>query len=522
MKDRLETLDDDSAERRNGGRPSVGSEDVVAELERLRRELTKMRQEREELVTQLEAAEDQARRASEELESIWQSTYWKLMTRLTNQRWLSRLWLVIPDRVRRWAKTLLSADSRLPGPEQQLENRGALTAVPEGSKSPGSMTNAEVLGRVRSFLEGVSRRSVPDLVMFVSGVKYLENEGQRSTQMARELVASGSAVLMVYFRWPSEQTDPVPLSDNPNLFHLPLDLLDKCRDEILSSDFKEVPRRTCIIEFPHPESFQLVNELNATGWHTVYDIIDDWEAFHARGAAVWYEPAVEKYLCLNAGSLTAVVPKLVRRIETRYPNRVIHLVPNGVSITSFETNAAAVPIAQGQVTLGYFGYLSNAWFDWDLILETARARPNWELHIIGYGDQPSSAIPANVHLHGKVDHSLLYAFASSWDVAVVPFKDSELSRGADPIKVYEYLAMHLPVVVTGIPHLADYPGVLVAEPRDNFVGQIELAAASPFPEEAVAAFLRACSWRQRARAILTSPVDATLPLWLSETRRGPS
>jgi hypothetical protein len=35
-------------------------------------------------------------------------------------------------------------------------------------------------------------------------------------------------------------------------------------------------------------------------------------------------------------------------------------------------------------------------------------------------------------------------------VAIVPFKPEKLAAGADPIKSYEYLAMGLPVVLTGV------------------------------------------------------------------------
>jgi len=488
------------------------------ELERRRQELVRLRLERDELAGQLALVREEASRAVQELDALRASPYWRLMTRFTSLGWLKRLWLLIPNPLRQGLKRLLSGTPVQPalpvpaGSPPALEESG-------GSDVPARppLRNAEVPQGLRSFFDGCHRLGVNEIVMFVSGVKFLENEGQRGTQMARELLASGAAVLMVFFRWPEEQADPVPLSDNPLLFHLPLDLLDSCRNELFSFEPPAGARKTCIIEFPHPETFQLVNELNAARWHTVYDIIDDWEEFHREGAAPWYEPEVEDFLCLNAGSLTAVVPKLVSKIQSRHPARRVRLVPNGVSPASFHMDLPPLPLEKGELTAGYFGYLSRAWFDWELILDIARRRPGWELHIVGYGEKPDGEIPSNIHLHGKVDHERLYSFAATWDVGIVPFKESDLSRGADPIKVYEYLAMGLPVVVTGIPHLQEYPGVFVAPSRHAFAATLSEAVETPFPREAVAAFLDSCTWYQRALALLDAPVDARLPEWSLST-----
>jgi len=499
-------------------------------------ELAGLLRENEALTAQLALAREEATRLAKELENVRRSAYWKIMIRFTSQSWLKRAWLVIPERTRHGIKGILSGSSPpqdLPAADEGTGPQGAsadrplkapdvVPNTPAARHSGGSrirsapvvtMNWSEVPEKLLSFFQWADRQSVPEIVMFVSGVKFLDNEGQRSTQMARELLAAGNIVLMVYFRWPNECSDPVPVARDPRIFQLPLDLLDICRKTILSFDFQGNARRTCLIEFPHPETFQLVNELNATGWHTVYDIIDDWEEFHREGAAPWYVAGIEEYLCHNVGSLTAVVPALVDKVNAKYPDRHVHLVPNGVSPETFDRSSSPLPLETGDLTVGYFGYLSDAWFDWDLLLDTAEERPNWVFHIIGYGNHPVREIPANVHLHGKVNHERLYSYAASWDVGVVPFKESNLSRGADPIKVYEYLAMGLPVVVTGIPHLGGYPGVLVAPSREEFMKTLETASSIPFPVDRVATFLESCTWQQRALALLECPADGDLLTW---------
>ncbi len=51
---------------------------------------------------------------------------------------------------------------------------------------------------------------------------------------------------------------------------------------------------------------------------------------------------------------------------------------------------------------------------------------------------------------------------------MIPFKKTALSMAADPIKLYEYIYMGLPVVVTGISHIGFHDMVKVAKTMAEF------------------------------------------------------
>jgi hypothetical protein len=57
---------------------------------------------------------------------------------------------------------------------------------------------------------------------------------------------------------------------------------------------------------------------------------------------------------------------------------------------------------------------------------------------------------------------------------MIPFRTMKLSEAVDPIKIYEYLYFGLPVIVKGIPHLKDLPGVSVVESAAQFVEAVQL------------------------------------------------
>ncbi len=149
--------------------------------------------------------------------------------------------------------------------------------------------------------------------------------------------------------------------------------------------------------------------------------------------------------------------------------------------TGIECFDQAASLDRGEVTAGYFGYLSDAWFDWNLVVKAAELRPGWRCYLIGYGEDARHLddLPPNVVFLGKMPQRDLARYAANWDVAIVPFKESELAAGADPIKIYEYLAMGLPVVVTGV---FGPPGaeawVHRATTVDEFASLLETAAAA--------------------------------------------
>jgi hypothetical protein len=56
---------------------------------------------------------------------------------------------------------------------------------------------------------------------------------------------------------------------------------------------------------------------------------------------------------------------------------------------------------------------------------------------------------------------------------MIPFKPGKLAEAVDPIKIYEYLFFGLPVIVTGIPHLAELPDVRVVSDERDFMDAVD-------------------------------------------------
>ena len=143
----------------------------------------------------------------------------------------------------------------------------------------------------------------------------------------------------------------------------------------------------------------------------------------------------------------------------------IHVIPNGVSPERFAGVAAARAQRQGPFTLGFVGTL-KPWHGVDLLIEAferllARV-PEARLLIVGDGPERERLIAQCEHLGladrveftGAVDPAEVGGHLSRMDVGVAPYprlSDFYFS----PLKVYEYLAVGMPVVASDIGQLQE-------------------------------------------------------------------
>ena len=100
--------------------------------------------------------------------------------------------------------------------------------------------------------------------------------------------------------------------------------------------------------------------------------------------------------------------------------------------------------------------------------------------------------------------SLLPAYCRGFDVGMIPFRKSDLTLRANPLKLREYLAAGLPVVSTPLPEVARYRTLVhLAEGATGFAQAIAAALGerSPASDRARAAAMGAESWEARVEEI---------------------
>jgi polysaccharide pyruvyl transferase CsaB len=350
--------------------------------------------------------------------------------------------------------------------------------------------------KLARFADEQATQSLKPTWVVVATTPFRRSEGQRAVHMAQELRRTGCPVIYSWWRWGVDESE-LHDADLQGILLLPFDLLTERDDDIIAA----LPggEHRILIEFPAPGLFGLVAKAHSAGWITIYDVVDDWEAFHSVGQAPWYDRDFERHLLRTADLVTAASAPLIHKVMLQGRREVAHL-PNAASASI--RSMAGLPPAESKVTIGYFGYLSPAWFDWPLVSRLARRHPEWQIQLIGYGAPDQiQRLPANISLIGERPQEQLGAIAASWNAALVPFKPGPVAHAADPIKTYEYLALGLPVVLSGgmNPPLGAEGLVYQARSEEEFDQAVCRAIASaPEMRQERQKFAEGNTWRHRA------------------------
>ncbi len=159
-------------------------------------------------------------------------------------------------------------------------------------------------------------------------------------------------------------------------------------------------------------------------------------------------------------------------LTTRYSDltdKFVHTFQFGVDLSAFQTEEDETKINRQilhlltkveslkRPVIGYIGGIHRH-VDFDLLVESAKARPDWSWVFIGpiqtdVGEL--SGLP-NIHFMGQQSHEDLIHFTRRFDVCIVPYLNNAFTATVVPVKLNEYLAVGKPVVSTNIPMVSEF------------------------------------------------------------------
>lgn len=164
--------------------------------------------------------------------------------------------------------------------------------------------------------------------------------------------------------------------------------------------------------------------------------------------------------------------------------------------------------------LGYFGAIEPWLVDQDLIKRACRERPDWQWIFIGNKSRgvEIEALP-NTHFLPRVPYQELPHYAAGFDVCVLPWDTAHsFTSYGSAIKVREYLATGLPVVISPLPEYESMSHVLrIARSHDDWFRLLEEALndKDPAAPQARQAAVAGGTWDARAEWV-SSLIESTL------------
>ncbi len=190
-------------------------------------------------------------------------------------------------------------------------------------------------------------------------------------------------------------------------------------------------------------------------------------------------------------------------------NSHTYFSPHGVDVAFFgqaQNPSLAIPADTARLpgpVVGFFGLIED-WVDLELVDFLAQQRPQWTFLFIGRVAVPHSKLPhrPNLHFIGQRPYETLPAYGKQFDVALIPFRRTEVILHANPLKLREYLAMGKPIVSVSTPEIDKYADVVeIAHSRDEFLAKLDaVLSRAPSTEET----------RKRAERVALESWDARL------------
>jgi glycosyltransferase involved in cell wall biosynthesis len=253
---------------------------------------------------------------------------------------------------------------------------------------------------------------------------------------------------------------------------------------------------------------------------SVYYCVDEWSLFSQLDEERTRD--AERVLLARVDCVFAVNDALA---DAKRPfNPETHVAPHGVDREHFkralsaETTVPADLASLPGPVLGFYGTIAD-WVDVGLLAQVAKLRPDWTLALIGTALISTAALEKlpNVHLLGRRSYDALPAYCKGFDVALIPYLESDQLPYRNPIKLREYLAAGLPVVSTPVPEVERYAdSSACVESAGAMVEAVEAALATDSPERRAERSLSVADETWEARA---SDVAATVDALASSRQR---
>ncbi len=283
--------------------------------------------------------------------------------------------------------------------------------------------------------------------------------------------------------------------------------------EKLYSDF-QIAESCALLQFPYWRQAGLALR-DRFGARVLYDCMDDWQNWTAEPRISEFNLAEERRLSKECDVLVVTSQEFYERQQAAGMKPI--LARNGADFDFFASPRPNDLLKDlPKPIVGYYGAIAD-WFDLDLLTKVAESRPQYTFVLIGQVHQVDvsrlQSLP-NVHLLGEKNYREIPLFLSHFDVCLIPFKLNNLTRGVDPVKLYEYFSQGKPVVATDmaeLPHNTDL--LYIAKDPEDFARKVDAALQEDDPQQKQRriGFARENTWAARVDA-MEQAVSASFPL----------
>jgi len=226
----------------------------------------------------------------------------------------------------------------------------------------------------------------------------------------------------------------------------------------------------------------------------VYDCVDDHGAQAGVDRNQGRVKEEETLIAARADTISVTTQILYDRFCGLNNNTVLN--PNAADVSKFiECNKEEPADVKGiaHPRIGTVGALDDYKIDSKLLMEVAQIKKDWQFVLVGPQDYAinndnGGGISelkklSNIQFLGARKSDEIPAYVNSFDVAIIPYRESKYNDASFPLKFWEFMAGGKPVVASGLPELAKYKTMItLAKNSSEFIAGVEKALKDT-PEE---------------------------------------
>lgn len=262
-------------------------------------------------------------------------------------------------------------------------------------------------------------------------------------------------------------------------------LLNKILMKILNE--KNIPKYIQLYSTDWKLSVQNIEDYLNNGFKFIYEYIDDISPELA-GTKNLPQNIIDKYnyVMSNKDVFVVVTADLLKEdvIKHRGKENLVES-SNGVDYNFFQNidknykfeNEFNEILKNKKPIICYYGALAK-WFDYSLLKKIARLdKYSIVLFGIKYDESFDQNIKneKNIYFLGPRDYSVLKNYASKCDIMIIPFKINNITKATNPVKAFEYMALHKPIVTTDMNECRKYKSILIGKTYEEFIDELEIA-----------------------------------------------
>lgn len=377
---------------------------------------------------------------------------------------------------------------------------------------PEYLTKSIGTDRVSDFVNSLNHED--KIILLYTTAPYVEHETLelRPNRLAKEYIKLGYKIIFFSFsRVPEEVV--MPRQYNNCLYQCLYEDVVNISSLVANREFAE--KIFICSSFPDVYALTTINKLKLCGWKLLYEVRDDMEEFNRVGYSKWYDSKIEVSVINEVDKIVTVSPRLAQKMKVMgslgddLKNKVTvvqNAAPDSLidKTNSFRTIKVANKRNNSQI-IGYIGHLTPAWFDWSLIISSAKLNPNITYEIIGHGFPKNLELPENVIYLGPKTHDEFINISRRWKAGLIPFIKSPLTYGVDPNKIYEYLAVGLMVLTGDMGSVKECPATYVYDNAQEFDASLKEIFNTKYNKHTIneiKKYVKSARWSLRAEKIL--------------------